>query len=64
MNSFIMTQIKQRSRELVNWKASLKKAIEAKAKARLQFVSYVREMDHWCLQGHHSYHTTAAKIPI
>lgn len=53
--------MEQRGRELDSWDEFVEKAIDAEAKASLQPVSTLREMDQCCPWGDCPTHTTIAK---
>ena len=53
--------MEQRGRERNSWEELVKKAIDAEAKASLQPLSILREMDRRCPRGDRPFHTTVAK---
>ena len=54
--------MEQRGWESDDWKTLVEKAVEVEAKAGFQLASYQREMDHRCLRGNRSAHTTLSKV--
>lgn len=60
----IKAQIDQRDWKLNCWEEIVKKTIEAKAKTSLQPISYIWEIDNYCLHGNRPSYTTTAKIQM
>ncbi len=54
--------MEQQGRESDDWETLVEKAVESETKAGLPPASYIREMDHRCLQENCPSHNTSSKV--